>query len=302
MIEPWQPEEVVTLQLAKQLIERQFPELSPVVLLEYGNGFDNTVFLVNDQYIFRFPRREIAVKLLEKENRFLPLLFGKLPLSIPKPVYIGQPEESYPWPFSGYPKVKGETTCGLERKASLASIPDLAHFLKKLHNFPVKIAQNANVPFDEFGRSDMIKRRPILEELTDKIVQRELIPNPEQLSGYLETLEVVQSSKLNTVVHGDLHIRNILVDHDGKLSGVIDWGDLHIGDPAVDLSIVYSFLPPESRPLFFREYGNVDRSTKVLARFIAVYILAVLLLYGADHGDSVLMETCRDGLEWAIVD
>jgi aminoglycoside phosphotransferase (APT) family kinase protein len=103
-------------------------------------------------------------------------------------------------------------------------------------------------------------------------------------------------------VHGDLHLRNIVVDQNHRLRGIIDWGDLHIGSPAVDLSIVYSFLPPDSRKHFYKKYGEVQKTVRELARFIGVYILILLILYGADNEDQPLLEVCRKGLDWALTD
>ena len=51
-------------------------------------------------------------------------------------------------------------------------------------------------------------------------------------------------------VHGDLYARHLLLDDHKKLCGVIDWGDVHLGDRALDLSIAYSFLPAEARLCF----------------------------------------------------
>ena len=54
-------------------------------------------------------------------------------------------------------------------------------------------------------------------------------------------------SVIRVVLHGDLHFRHLLVDEDGALTGVIDWGDLCCGDPSIDISLLWSFFPPEGR-------------------------------------------------------
>lgn len=60
--------------------------------------------------------------------------------------------------------------------------------------------------------------------------------------------------------HGDFYARHLLY-HRGHLAGVIDWGDVHLGDPAVDLSIAFSFLPPEAREDFKHAYGEIGEAT-----------------------------------------
>ena len=67
MTPAWQPDWVVTSDLAKSLIETAFPALNPASVEEFGVGWDNTVFLVNNSLVFRFPRRRIAVPLIETE-------------------------------------------------------------------------------------------------------------------------------------------------------------------------------------------------------------------------------------------
>ena len=51
----WQPEREVPPELAGRLIEAQFPELAPVRVQAMTAGWDNTVFLINRCWIFRFP-------------------------------------------------------------------------------------------------------------------------------------------------------------------------------------------------------------------------------------------------------
>jgi aminoglycoside phosphotransferase (APT) family kinase protein len=85
------------------------------------------------------------------------------------------------------------------------------------------------------------------------------------------------------VCHGDLHFRHVLVD-DGRVSGLIDWIDLCRGDPALDLQLVWSMLPPEVRAAFFAEYGDVDDATLLRARVVALFLSAALLEYAHHEG------------------
>ena len=80
----------------------------------------------------------------------------------------------------------------------------------------------------------------------------------------------------------------MLVDDNGNLSGIIDWGDVNIGHPACDLSIAYSYLPPASRADFYDIYGEVDEETKILARMIAVYIPMLIFMQAIDDKDEAI--------------
>ncbi|MDQ0856948.1 hypothetical protein [Bacillus sp. V2I10] len=87
---PWSPEQTVSESLAEKLITKDFPELHSVHAKLLGKGFDNTVFKVNGCYVFRFPRRQIAVDLLQTEERLLPML-PDMGIAIPVPIFSGSP-------------------------------------------------------------------------------------------------------------------------------------------------------------------------------------------------------------------
>ncbi|WP_423800936.1 phosphotransferase [Neobacillus sp. SAB-20_R2A] len=304
MSEPWLPERVISNEEAIRMVEKQFPQLKPVRIQVLGEGFDNSVFLVNEQFVFRFPRREIAVRLLQTENRLLPVVAPLLPIPVPNPIFQGLCDDGYPWPFAGYQLLSGRTLSGLTTEQRLLSVESMALFLKTLHAFPVSEAKKLGIPYDELGRTDILKRMPMLEANLEKAVGLGLIGEYE-----LERLQLVLSEvkgpfadDIKTLVHGDFHIRNMLVDDSGRVSAVIDWGDAHIGNPAMDLSIAYSFIPAEGRDYFFQLYGEVSSETKMIARFRAVYSLIMLLLYGDSQKDELLVAESRDGLELALAD
>ena len=95
-------------------------------------------------------------------------------------------------------------------------------------------------------------------------------------------------------------MKNILVNEDSIVSGVIDWGDMNIGHPACDLSIAYSFLPPQERQVFYEEYGIVDEETKSLAQLISVFILMLILMQSIDAKDSSMELEARIALNRAL--
>jgi phosphotransferase family enzyme len=93
-----------------------------------------------------------------------------------------------------------------------------------------------------------------------------------------------------------IYVRHLLVDEARRLCGVIDWGDVHLGDPALDLSIAFSFLPPGARGAFREAYGPIDAATWDRARFRALFYGTGLVDYGADVGD----EAVRAAGEYAL--
>ena len=298
----WDAEAAVTTSQARKLIESQFPDLIPseVEIIDYG--FDNTVIKVNHEWVFRFPRREIAVKLLETEGKLLPLFKEEeLGLQVPVPVYYGKPSPGYPWPFLGYRYVEGTIPSRAETvwREGVSAIR-LAQFLKRLHQTNVKEAERQGVPYDEMDRLDVEKRKPILEKNINEIKHLKLLPRMGMLENYLQHLPKGTLPEAITLVHGDLHFKNIVVNGEGTLSGVIDWGDVHLGHRAVDLNLVYSFLTLRGRELFFQEYGRVGDIELKYAQFKAVYTNVVLLLYGYHEKQPHTVREAQKSLELAL--
>ena len=95
--ELWHPDINITGDVARNIIEKQFHELTPINIKHIGEGWDNKVFLVNNQFIFRFPHRKIAAMLIERENAVLGYLQDIVNLEIPNPVYAGKPDKEYPY-------------------------------------------------------------------------------------------------------------------------------------------------------------------------------------------------------------
>ena len=117
----------------------------------------------------------------------------------------------------------------------------------------------------------------------------------------LSDAEGLSRSTAEALLHGDLHVRHVLVDRD-ELSGVIDWGDVCVGDPAIDLLFVWSVLPPEAREAFFEVYGPIDEPTRLRARVLAIMLSTVLALYARDRGLAALERESVAGLARALVD
>ena len=103
------------------------------------------------------------------------------------------------------------------------------------------------------------------------------------------------------LVHGDLHFRHLLVN-DGRASGVIDWGDVCRSDPAIDLPLLWSFVPPDGRDAFLAAYGPVNDAQLLRARVLAVQLCAALAQYARVEGNAGVEREAVAGLERALED
>ena len=295
MAQTWTPEKVVSPDLARKLISTQFPELLPITVSPFGDGWDNTAYLINDKFVFRFPRRTIAVDLLRTESTALPAIAPKLPIPVPAPGFVGKPTAEYEWIFSGYECLTGETadrkSLGDQQRWSIAE--SLALFLKRLHGLDQELARIHNVPDDLFGRLDLNKRKPqLLDNLRSLKEQGELQDTQFLLHHYDLALQSELAEKLS-LVHGDLYPRHLLVDDEFKLSGIIDWGDMHLGHPAVDLKIAHTFFSAEARKRFRDIYGNVDPQDWQIAKGRAIVHSSYVLQYALDINDQPLINEAR---------
>ncbi|MGB1013086.1 MAG: phosphotransferase, partial [Nannocystaceae bacterium] len=292
----------VTPELACTLIGEQFPSLRPVHATPYGAGWDNTAYLVNDRYVFRFPHRAVAVPLLAAECRVLPAIAKNVHLQIPAPMFVGKPSPRFAWPFAGAPEVPGQTACRarLSPRQRARQAQPLARFLAALHRLTP--AEVPGVGHDHFHRSDLARRIPQVYERLAEARQRGLVGYHARYEAILEAVPMDAVMRTDVLVHGDLYARHLIVDPRGDLTGVIDWGDAHRGDPHLDLALAHSFLPPRARAVFLETYracgdgSSIDPHTWELARYRSLYSSLTIAVYGHDIGDAAL---CAEG-QWAL--
>lgn len=301
---PWLAEIEISPELAAELIQQQFPALSPINISLLGVGWDNTVYSVqiaNQELVFRFPRRELALALMQTEWKLLNSLAPLLPLNIPRPLYAGQATPDFKWPFAGYTLVPGQTACraNLDTAARIRLAPRLGQFLKSLHQLEPEPFKQLGAPADLMQKVDIEVRSPQTLERLKTASELDLIHNTKPFRDFLAALPTkTPADRPVCLVHGDLYIRHLVVDLNQHLRGVIDWGDTHLGDPATDLSVVFTVLPPEAQALFWQEYGPVEPLTLELARLRALFHSLALLLYAKDTDEPDLMRESLKALSW----
>ena len=123
-----------------------------------------------------------------------------------------------------------------------------------------------------------------------------LVEDVGPLRALLDAAPASYTARTDTLVHGDLYPRHLLVDDQNRLAGVIDWGDVHVGDPAADLMVVHTFLPPAAHAAFRAAYGPVADVAWRMGRLRAVWHTLVVLGYGSDTGDADLVREAQVGL------
>jgi len=289
----WTAELVVDEELAGQLLT-QFPELRIESVRPFAEGWDYTILLVNERWVFRFPRREIAVPGVRREIAVLPELAPLLPIPVPVPVFVGEPADGFPWPFFGSELLPGRELgeAELGDPARVAIGRSLARFLRRLHDAEIAY----ELPPDGNRRADMSVRVPRTRERLDELEASGLWQRPASVDRLLETAEALPPSDASAVVHGDLHFRQVLIGDDAGPTGVIDWVDVCRSDPAIDLSMLWSYLPREGREAFLTEYGAVSDEQLMRARVIALSLSTALAQCGHHEGFRAIEREALSGL------
>jgi aminoglycoside phosphotransferase (APT) family kinase protein len=311
----WSADVVVGGDLARRLIAYQFPAVELRTLRLLAEGWDNTVWLADERWVFRFPRRELALPGFERELAVLPRLAPLLPLPIPDPVFRGRPAHGFPWRFFGAALIPGREVAdaALDGPARARLARPLGEFLRALHSIPPAIvggrrpavegrdrpAVGVPLPADPFRRADMERRVPQTEARFAELARHGLWRPPPGVREVLDAARALPAAEATVVAHGDLHVRHLLVGPDGAAAGVIDWGDVCAGDPAIDLPLYWCLLPPAARPEFLAAYGPVPEAALLRARVLALFLSGTLAVYARLEGLPALEREAVAGLERA---
>ena len=257
--------------LVRALLREQHADIAELPLALMDEGWDNVMFRLGDAYTVRLPRRLVAATLLINEQNWLPSLAQNLPLPVPVPVRIGLPNHSYPWKWSVLPWLPGYAAS--EERPHRDQAPAFGQFLRALHQIAPSEA-----PVNEVRGCPLSDRA---ESVSARIGQLKA-----SNSGLAPEIEVAWHEGLKAPVsqtacwlHGDLHARNVLVDN-GRISAIIDWGDITSGDVATDLAGIWAlFDSAESRRYALEAYGP-DVAEIARARAWAVNFGTILLVTG----------------------
>jgi aminoglycoside phosphotransferase (APT) family kinase protein len=295
----WDAEIVVAEPLVRALVGEQFPELDASSARLLGVGWDNSVWVLEERWAFRFPHREIAIPGVRRELDVLPRLAPLLPVPVPAPAFVGEPSERFPWPFFGAPLLAGEeaaeTEPGDDERERLAA--ELGSFLRVLHGTDL----DADLPADPLGRTDMAVRVPRTRDRLEEVEGLGLWTPPPRADVLLAEARALPPAEPTALAHGDLHFRHVLVDG-GRLSGVIDWGDMCRADPSIDLLLYWCFFAPAARASFLGAYGPVSEEQLLRARVLALFMCGILLIYGTQEGFARIEAEARAGLERTLAE
>jgi len=237
-----------TAEVVRRLVASQFPHWADAPVRPVTRqGHDNRTFRLGDALAVRLPSAARYAAAVEREHAWLPRLAPLLPQPIPEPVGLGRPAEDFPWPWSVNRWLEG--VCALDDPPDdrVAFARELAAFLAALQQAP---AENGPAPGPAtFWRGGALG---VYDRETQTAIERlgGRIDGPAATEVWEAALDAVWTGQA-VWVHGDVAPGNLLV-RGGRLSGVIDFGQVCVGDPACDLAIAWSYLDRASRVAFRR--------------------------------------------------
>ena len=269
--------------LMRRLLAGQFPrwaELPIDLVISYGT--DHDIYRLGDELAARLPRMGWATAQAAKEAEWLPRLAPHLPLAIPVPLAMGHPAEGYPFSWSVCEWLPGENANGTIADLEQAAV-DLASFVHALRRIDVTGAHERppHARGGPLAEGDEQVRRSITE-LGDRIDAAATLRSWEQ------SLDAAAWEGAEVWVHGDLLPGNLLVV-DGRLSSVIDFGGLNVGDPACDLQPAWNVFAGDSRKRFLAEL-DVDEASWLRGRGWALYQAVSALPYYWDTNPGMIRQ------------
>jgi aminoglycoside phosphotransferase (APT) family kinase protein len=283
--------------LVRGLIDSQFPQWAILPLVPvHSTGTDNAIYRLGDRMAVRLPRRPGASGQIEKEYRWLPMLAAALPLEVPVPLALGTPAENYPFPWSVCRWLDGENAVVAPISDLEQAAKDLAHFIDALQRIdasggPAPGAHNS-------GRGEPLAMRHV--ETQEAIANLEEIIDVRAASAAWDlALRAPAWIGAPVWLHGDLLPSNLLT-RAGRVSAVIDFGCLGVGDPACDLMAAWTLLSADARRTF-RAALAVDDATWLRGSGWALSFGLIALPYYL-HSNSVLATIARHAIEEVLVD
>jgi aminoglycoside phosphotransferase (APT) family kinase protein len=283
--------------LVGRLLAAQFPHWADLPIEPVDSaGTDNALYRLGEDMAVRLPRIHAAVGQVEKEQRWLPKLAPLLPLAIPLPLAKGAPAQGYPWEWSVYRWLEGETAT-IERITDLGqAATDLAQFIAALQRIdptdgPLPGEHNSyrGVPLatrDAETRAAVASLHSLIDVGAVGAVWGAALEAP-----------VWQGSPV--WLHGDLLSGNLLAAQ-GRLSAVIDFGCLGVGDPACDVMVAWTYLSAGTRDAF-RAALPVDDATWARGRGWALSVGLVALPY-YQTTNPVLAGIARNAIDEVLAD
>lgn len=282
---------LIDTSLVRTLVSNQFPHWKHLGIKPVAqSGWDNRTFHLGQDMLVRMPSAPQYTGQVEKENYWLPRLGPSLPLPIPVPLALGRPDEGYPWRWSIYRWIDGDSAAATPPSNLNEFATHLAQFLIALQNIN---STNGPLPGPQnFYRGGALST---YDAQTKQALA--LLKNTIDAAAALKIWQAALTTSWTRTpvwVHGDISLGNLLVQ-EGRLSAVIDFGQLAVGDPACDLAIAWTLFEGTSRTIF-RTALSLDEETWARGRAWALW-KALIVASGLTKSNATEGTSCLHSIE-----
>ncbi len=254
-------------------------EIFSVLTHEHGDDF--LVLEINDEWMFRFPRNEISQKALQVEKEFLARFKTISPLPVPDHQYSGDD-------FVGYPKINGmlldlELFQSLSKETQARIAQQIGQFHSATHTFPVDEARHMGVTegWSGYHQQAINRFRGEIAPMLSASARQNALACMEQMMA-----EVFEPR----VIHGDFALEDhVFFDEEKQqLSGVIDFADVTINDPAHDFQNIVeyggnAFFQSVMKHYQIKDDPTLLRRTKLRIEARPLFEAAYSLMFGFDE-------------------
>lgn len=264
-------------------IKEKIPNFTIHNYYKNEQGQNNDVLIINDEWVFWFPKYKGGIEQLKKETVILEGVATKLSIPVPTPEFQSfQPEEPGQV-FTAYRLLPGsplwrEDMIGLEDAARRQAAEDLAVFLKELHSIPadtIPSPAQQNSAVEEM--EDLYKR---LETKVFPFMKQEAVEETEKrFTAYFSSCQFAVAN----IVHGDFGCSNILWDKE-RVTGIIDFGGAGIGDPAYDVAGILASYGEEFMNMMIPHYPEIISFQERVHFYKSTFALQEAL-FGVENGD-----------------